>query len=222
MQLHHIEYSILNTHICYLFIFHFDFKYVINYTPILSIFLHFYETNFTRVRHPSHSGRGHGSLTCHQFERSDCLMSANFINIMIEYNIIHHHKRASFNHLILTCWYLNPHDIIISARMKPLNTFLSHIGINEEVIVVIDIPSDLRYLARSDAYICSQNLYGRNTWSCFHNSHDTAQGGRVMECFLANSYYGIYPAFNIITLLYATSYSYRPCYREFIYLINHR
>ena len=110
-------------------------------------------------------------------------MSANFINIMIEYNIIHHHKRASFNHLILTCWYLNPHDIIISARMKPLNTFLSHIGINEEVIVVIDIPSDLRYLARSDAYICSQNLYGRNTWSCFHNSHDTAQGGRVMECF---------------------------------------
>ena len=42
---------------------------------------------FSRVRHPSHPGRGHGSLTCHktQFERSDWLRSENFINIMIEY-----------------------------------------------------------------------------------------------------------------------------------------
>ena len=41
---------------------------------------------FSRVRHPSHPGRGHGSLTCHmtQFERSDWLRSANFTNIMIE------------------------------------------------------------------------------------------------------------------------------------------
>ena len=42
---------------------------------------------FSRVRHPSHPGRGHGSLTCHmtQFERSDWLRSENFTNIMIEY-----------------------------------------------------------------------------------------------------------------------------------------
>ena len=43
----------------------------------------------SRVSHPSHPGRGHGSLTCHmtQFERSDWLRSENFINIMIKYNI---------------------------------------------------------------------------------------------------------------------------------------
>ena len=43
----------------------------------------------SRVRHPSHPGRGHGSLTCHmtQFERSDWLRSENFTNIMIEYHI---------------------------------------------------------------------------------------------------------------------------------------
>ena len=42
---------------------------------------------FSRVRHPSHPGRGHGSLTCYmtQFERSDWLRSENFTNIMIEY-----------------------------------------------------------------------------------------------------------------------------------------
>ena len=41
---------------------------------------------FSRVRHPSHPGRGHGSLTCHmtQFEPSDWLRSENFTNIMIE------------------------------------------------------------------------------------------------------------------------------------------
>ena len=44
---------------------------------------------FSRVRHPSHPGRGHGSLTCHmtQFERSDWLRSENFTNIMIEFPI---------------------------------------------------------------------------------------------------------------------------------------
>ena len=42
---------------------------------------------FSRVRHPSHPGRGHGSLTClmTQVERSDWLRSENFINIMMEY-----------------------------------------------------------------------------------------------------------------------------------------
>ena len=52
-------------------------------------FYTFYESYFSRVRHPSHPGRGHGSLTCHvtQFERSDWLRSANFINIMIEYSV---------------------------------------------------------------------------------------------------------------------------------------
>ena len=41
---------------------------------------------FSRVRHPSHPGRGHGSLTCHMthLERSDWLRSENFTNIMIE------------------------------------------------------------------------------------------------------------------------------------------
>ena len=42
---------------------------------------------FTQVRHLSHPGREHGSLTCHmtQFEQSDWLRSENFINIMIDY-----------------------------------------------------------------------------------------------------------------------------------------
>ena len=41
---------------------------------------------FSRVRHPSHLGRGHGSFTSHmtQFEQSDWLRSKNFINIMID------------------------------------------------------------------------------------------------------------------------------------------
>ena len=49
-------------------------------------FYTFYESHFYRVRHPSHPGRGHGSLTCHitQCERSDRLRSENFINIIIE------------------------------------------------------------------------------------------------------------------------------------------
>ena len=44
---------------------------------------------FSRVRHPSHPGRGHGSLTYHmtQFERSDWLRSENFTNIMIEWAV---------------------------------------------------------------------------------------------------------------------------------------
>ena len=43
-----------------------------------------YESHFSRVRHPSHPGRGLGSLTCHmtQFERSDWLRSENFTKIM--------------------------------------------------------------------------------------------------------------------------------------------
>ena len=49
-------------------------------------FYTFYESHFSRVRHPSHPCRGHVSLTRQmtQCERSDWLMSANFINIMIE------------------------------------------------------------------------------------------------------------------------------------------
>ena len=52
-------------------------------------FYTFYESYFSRVRHPSHPGQGHGSLTCHmtQLERSDWLRSENLINIMIEYVI---------------------------------------------------------------------------------------------------------------------------------------
>ena len=53
---------------------------------------------FSRVRHPSHPGRGHGSLTCHmtQFERSDWLRSENFTNIMIEL--------LSNGHYLNQCW----------------------------------------------------------------------------------------------------------------------
>ena len=73
----------------FVYFFHFDFKDVIQYATILSEFLHFYENYFSRVRHASHPGRGHGFLTCHmtQFPRSDWLRSANFTNIMIEYDI---------------------------------------------------------------------------------------------------------------------------------------
>ena len=55
-------------------------------------FYTFYENHFSRVRHPSHPGQGHGSLTCHmtQFERSDWLRSENFTNIMIELHTDHH------------------------------------------------------------------------------------------------------------------------------------
>ena len=83
---YHIQLFIFFT---YLF-FHFDFKDAIKCTAILSKFLYFLmKAIFSRVRHPSHPGRGHGSLTCHmtQFERSDWLRSENFINIMIEYLI---------------------------------------------------------------------------------------------------------------------------------------
>ena len=54
---------------------------------IIQVFTLFMKAIFSRVRHPSHPGRGHGSLTCHmtQFERSDWLRSESFINIMIEY-----------------------------------------------------------------------------------------------------------------------------------------
>ena len=60
---------------------------MIKYTAILFKFYTFYESYFSRVRHPSNPGRGYGSLTCHmtQFERSDWLRSANFINIMIKF-----------------------------------------------------------------------------------------------------------------------------------------
>ena len=74
-------------HIIYLFIFHFDFKDAIKYIQqYYPSFYTFYESHFSRVRHPSHPGRGHGSLTCHmtQFGRSDWLRSENFINIMKE------------------------------------------------------------------------------------------------------------------------------------------
>ena len=45
------------------------------------------KATFSQVRHPSHPGRGCGSLTCHMthFEQSDWLRSPNLTNIMIEY-----------------------------------------------------------------------------------------------------------------------------------------
>ena len=47
------------------------------------------KATFSQVRHPSHPGRGCGSLTCHMtnFEQSDWLRSPNLTNIMIEYLI---------------------------------------------------------------------------------------------------------------------------------------
>ena len=47
------------------------------------------KATFSQVRHPSHPGRGCGSLTCHMthFEQSDWLRSPNLTNIMIEYAI---------------------------------------------------------------------------------------------------------------------------------------
>ena len=47
------------------------------------------KATFSQVRHPSHPGRGCGSLTCHMthFEQSDWLRSPNLTNIMIEYHI---------------------------------------------------------------------------------------------------------------------------------------
>ena len=67
-------------------IFHFDFKLIIKYTATSSNLFHFYDSYFSRVRHTSHPGQGHGSLTCHmsQFERCGWLLSANFITIMIK------------------------------------------------------------------------------------------------------------------------------------------
>ena len=61
-----------------------------NIQQYYSSFYTFYESHFSRVRHPSHPGRGHGSLTCHmtQFERSDWLRSENFMNLMIELRFI--------------------------------------------------------------------------------------------------------------------------------------
>ena len=56
---------------------------------IIQVFTLFMKAIFSQVRHPSHPGRGHASLTCHmtQFERSDWLRSENFTNIMTEYDI---------------------------------------------------------------------------------------------------------------------------------------
>ena len=56
------------------------------YSNIIQVFTLFMKAIFSQVRHPSHSGRGHASPTCHmtQFEQSDWLRSKNFINIMIE------------------------------------------------------------------------------------------------------------------------------------------
>ena len=63
--------------------FHFGFENVFKYAIILSFFYTFYESYISRVRHPSHPGRGHGSPTCHmtQYERSDWLKSADFLSI---------------------------------------------------------------------------------------------------------------------------------------------
>ena len=49
------------------------------------------KATFSQVRHPSHPGRGCGSLTCHMthFEQSDWLRSPNLTNIMIECEIEH-------------------------------------------------------------------------------------------------------------------------------------
>ena len=57
---------------------------------LLFFFTHFMKATFSQVRHPSHPGRGCGSLTCHMthFEQSDWLRSPNLTNIMIEYVII--------------------------------------------------------------------------------------------------------------------------------------
>ena len=86
-------------YVFYLFIFfHFDFKDAIKYTAILSKFLHFlWKPCLTGVafwdtlsRHPSHPGRGHGSLTCHmtQFERSDWLRSEKFHDRMVVIDLV--------------------------------------------------------------------------------------------------------------------------------------
>ena len=73
------------------------------FSNIIQVFTLFMKAIFSRVRHPSHPGRGHGSLTCHmtQFERSDWLRSANFTNIMIECVSNHHRLDCSFDSLYM-------------------------------------------------------------------------------------------------------------------------
>ena len=109
---------------------------------------------FSRVRHPSHPGRGHGSLTCHmtQFERSDWLRSENFTNTMMEYwTHPTHHPPTTTTTIFLkphgpkirfekfwTFWNTFPRDIFNMTATKkhakmskigiPLFQFLVNIG----------------------------------------------------------------------------------------------
>ena len=82
--------SYLAIHIfLFIYIFTLILKMQSNVLQYYPSFYAFYESHFSQVRHPSHPGRGHGSLTCHmtQYVRSDWLRSEHFINIMIECQI---------------------------------------------------------------------------------------------------------------------------------------
>ena len=86
----------------------FVYCFYVDYINIITIInsniiqlLHFlWKSHSPRVRHPSHPGRGHGSLTFHmkQSERSDWMTSANVINVIIKYWA--NHAIAGSNHKI--------------------------------------------------------------------------------------------------------------------------
>ena len=86
-----IKTVIMSSYSYFLFVYFFTlilrmYLYIQQYHPSFYIS---YKNYFSRVRHLSHPGRGHGSLTCDmtQVERSDWLRSENFINIMIQLTI---------------------------------------------------------------------------------------------------------------------------------------
>ena len=86
-------------------------------------FYTFYASHFSRVRHPSHPGRGHGSLTCHktQFERSDWLRSENLPNIMIE----------CYTHILTTYLRQLRQSQRTNSRDKPLTCIVGIVDIGE-------------------------------------------------------------------------------------------
>ena len=75
-----LSYPAIHIFIC--LFFQFGIKDVMKYTAILCMFLHILWQLFFPGQTLVRPSRGHGSLTCHmiQFERSDWLRSANFIN----------------------------------------------------------------------------------------------------------------------------------------------
>ena len=149
----------------------------------LIFFTHFMEATFSQVRHPSHPGRGCGSLTCHMthFEQSDWLRSPNLTNIMIEWLI---NTRGAFLHP--DSMILDPFEI--NYDKDQINEYYGELDPDRNDLMNICSIRGRKILKKSYTVLCQgcQRKIHRNCTALSHEEFLLIQDCTTWFCRLCN------------------------------------